>query len=315
MTLEHHCSPVELLSSRIWSIYLLINAFNYKGYVGQTVVTLKKRWDKHTYVAERGGNTRFCAAIRKYSASAFSTPMLLETCSSQKEANELERFWIKEFKTSDKEFGYNMTEGGGQGEEAGRLSADAIARGVAKRVGKLNTARRLRTLEKDRPLVEAFKKGMTRRQIREVFGVTKAKVEKALYRWKERVDPSLDLGGMKGAFRAHKLHTDAEHKPMIDALLSGMTYTEVAKAFNVTYQFVKSPLVKRFRRRCEELGIEVPVQLQDKHKTETSVVDARDAPIIALFSAGKTRNEIAKELNITYAAVKQAVLRHKTRSQ
>jgi group I intron endonuclease len=52
-------------------IYKITNLINGKFYIGQTIMTLSKRWSKHKSDANRGAGWVLSAAIRKYGADAF----------------------------------------------------------------------------------------------------------------------------------------------------------------------------------------------------------------------------------------------------
>jgi group I intron endonuclease len=300
---------------RVYEIYCVTNAVNNKKYVGQTCVGLKRRWSKHTWMAlVRNGNTRFYAAIRKHGKEAFRLS-ILQTCVGLSASDQAEKFWIIELNTMNTTYGYNSSEGG-EGRLGCRQSPEAIAKAATSKRGKQLTTRRLRTQEQDRPIVEAFKAGMSRGQIVTELGFTPAKVQKALTRWKERVDPSLRVGpdhqyeqhGTKSKKRADELN-----RPMIDALLVGKSRRQVMEEFGVNYARVKQ-VIQRHRKRCIEEGLDVPSVLFDKTGDIIAAVDARDAPVVELFKQGLKRGEIATKLGITYAAVKQALVRHRRRT-
>ena len=94
-------------------IYLITNLENQKRYVGQTVNTILHRWRDHVDEAYEGNksNSLLHRAIIKYGASSFSIEQL-EEC-QDKDLNEKEKYYIKEYDTYyTHNKGYNMTWGG-----------------------------------------------------------------------------------------------------------------------------------------------------------------------------------------------------------
>ena len=91
-------------------IYLIRNLINGKGYVGQTEMTIARRWSGHKSAA-KSSSALLHRAIRKYGNENFSIttvascdPLLL---------NDLEKHYIKFYGTHfSTGHGYNLTEGG-----------------------------------------------------------------------------------------------------------------------------------------------------------------------------------------------------------
>lgn len=90
-------------------IYLASNLITGKRYVGQTIKTLEERKAKHLQNSQTDLNNRFYQAIRKHGIDSFEWEVLEEV--EQKNLDEREIYWIKEFNTLYE--GYNMTIGGG----------------------------------------------------------------------------------------------------------------------------------------------------------------------------------------------------------
>ena len=89
-------------------IYLITNNINQKQYVGQTIMTLKQRWNKHLSVSRQENPTGIAGAIKKYGKDNF-TMQLLATCNIE-DLNDLEQYYIKKYDTFNN--GYNLTLGG-----------------------------------------------------------------------------------------------------------------------------------------------------------------------------------------------------------
>lgn len=92
---------------KIYTVYIHTNTLNNKKYVGITSKDVSKRW-----VNGRGYRTgKFKNAINKYGWDKFSHE-ILATKLTEKEAKQLEIFYIKKFDTKNRNLGYNLTDGG-----------------------------------------------------------------------------------------------------------------------------------------------------------------------------------------------------------
>lgn len=98
----------------MWYIYKLQNKINGKIYIGQTCQRPEERWNDHR---RHGGqlNTPISKAIGKYGWDNFEKS-IIDTASTQKEADEKEIYWINLYKcniiVNGKDYGYNVALGG-----------------------------------------------------------------------------------------------------------------------------------------------------------------------------------------------------------
>ena len=92
-------------------IYKIVNQINQKMYIGQTTVTVERRWQKHISDSKRKElqNRPLYKAFNKYGIENFLIE-IIEECSNDILA-EREKFWILHFNTCSGE-GYNATFGG-----------------------------------------------------------------------------------------------------------------------------------------------------------------------------------------------------------
>lgn len=90
-------------------IYIIRNKINDKVYVGQTWTTTKKRW-KYGYHRQ----PHMWNAIKLYGRENFYYEELL-SCWTQEDANYFEKYFIQHYKANDREFGYNLHDGGSNG--------------------------------------------------------------------------------------------------------------------------------------------------------------------------------------------------------
>lgn len=91
-------------------IYIITNTINGKQYVGQTIQSINKRFDRHCqyYGSEAENRMAIKLAIHKYGRKNF-TIKVLEQCDVEL-LNERETYYIEKFDTYNS--GYNSTRGG-----------------------------------------------------------------------------------------------------------------------------------------------------------------------------------------------------------
>lgn len=88
-------------------VYMHRNKINNKVYIGQTCMSLKKRWQNG-----RGYYTQiFGRAIKKYGWDNFEH-VILEQNLTKEQADEKEKYWIKFYNSTDTSYGYNVSTGG-----------------------------------------------------------------------------------------------------------------------------------------------------------------------------------------------------------
>ena len=91
-------------------VYLITGKTSGRQYVGQTLRTLKQRWDSHVSLALRNKGGYLARAIRKYGKEDFTVEPL-HICKTKEEMNFVEIFYIELLKTKSPK-GYNLTAGG-----------------------------------------------------------------------------------------------------------------------------------------------------------------------------------------------------------
>lgn len=132
-------------------IYIITNSINDKVYIGQTIQTLKSRWQAH---CRKGSleeqNMQIKRAIRKYGKENFSIKEL-ERCSIA-ELDEKEIYYISLYDSYKK--GYNSTKGGKSGTKELKLDT-----------------------EQQNDCIELYKLGFSLRDIAKEFNVDKATVK------------------------------------------------------------------------------------------------------------------------------------------
>lgn len=104
-----------------YEVYKIQNKITNKIYIGITTQGYQKRFRKHLKEVEAGSTFILHNAIRSYGKENFSSN-LLEEVNSIEQLKEREKFWIKALDTTNRDKGYNMTEGGDG--TFGRLHSD-----------------------------------------------------------------------------------------------------------------------------------------------------------------------------------------------
>lgn len=100
-------------------IYCISNDINDKRYIGQTVKTIRERWNEHTWDSSNrfaNSNIVLYRAFNKYGIEHFKINMIASVSCINREALEAEldikeKYYIKLFSTKSPN-GYNMTDGG-----------------------------------------------------------------------------------------------------------------------------------------------------------------------------------------------------------
>lgn len=94
-------------------IYKITNLLNNKFYIGKTKHPIDKRYYNHLWCVDNKNDVtcKIHNAIRKYGKENFKIE-LIDTCYSEEELNEKERYWIEKLNSRDPEVGYNTAKGG-----------------------------------------------------------------------------------------------------------------------------------------------------------------------------------------------------------
>ena len=99
-----------------YTVYMHVNKINNKKYIGITKTSVNKRWGNNGSGYGRNKQSIFYRAIQKYGWDNFEHLILYEKL-SRDEACNIEIKLIKEYKTQDSNFGYNIQPGGQLGND------------------------------------------------------------------------------------------------------------------------------------------------------------------------------------------------------
>lgn len=100
------------ISETIWSVYKITNIINNKIYIGQTQ-DYKNRWSRHKSDARLGKkhNYHLYNSMRKYGINNFVFEIIAQT-KYVEEIDKLEINLIEQYKSTNKDIGYNNSPGG-----------------------------------------------------------------------------------------------------------------------------------------------------------------------------------------------------------
>ena len=92
-------------------IYKITNLINNKVYIGLTKVSITNRWYDHLRHCRNKVNKPLYNSINKYGVDKF-TIKIIDSCDDGSQLEQLEIKYIAEYKSTDRQFGYNLTHGG-----------------------------------------------------------------------------------------------------------------------------------------------------------------------------------------------------------
>lgn len=91
-------------------IYKITNNVNKKVYIGQSIRPIEYRFKRHINDALNNViDTHFARAIRKYGKDNFQIE-LIDNAKTQDELNLKEQYWIRYYKSTNSQYGYNETD-------------------------------------------------------------------------------------------------------------------------------------------------------------------------------------------------------------
>lgn len=137
-------------------IYLITNESNGMVYVGQTIMSIEKRWNAHLCDARNGRRRcpRLDDAIRKDSPAVFKIETIC-LCFSAADLDEKEAYYVKAFDSINPEKGYNTIPGGSmpswRGKKFSQEHREKIRIAAKKRTHSEETKRKFSEQRKGKP--------------------------------------------------------------------------------------------------------------------------------------------------------------------
>jgi len=193
-------------------IYKITNLKNNKIYIGKTI-NIKKRWERHQYLASTGTKRHLYNAMRYYGVENFTIDVV-ETCLDEM-ADDRERFWIEKTKSYKKEIGYNKSRGG---EGGNTWELNDHKEQTSKKISSSNKGKTVSQETRDKISNSSKGKKLTEKQKYKISNTLKSK-----YKSGELVAKPIPR-----EHRRYRYHSDEAKKKMSQAK-KGKTYDEIYK--------------------------------------------------------------------------------------
>lgn len=247
-------------------IYKIENIKNGKIYIGQTV-NYKRRIQHHINDLQNNKhfNKHLQSAYLKYGLDTFKFDLICEC--AKEELDNLEKFYISKYNSTDEDKGYNMMYGG--------QSYREFTQEVRDKMSKARKGRKLSELHCKR--IGEAKKG---------FKLSKESIKKA----NETKKKNMIFHGEKNP---NALISDEVAKNILIDLIEGDTVENIANKYLTSKDTVYNLMYNKSYKH-------IMTEVREDIKNRTSVYMENKIDIaIKLYLDGKSQNAIAKELNIS----------------
>lgn len=200
--------------NKLGKIYIITNDVNDKVYIGQTIQTLKKRFNGHCCYSksDRSSSMYIKRAIHKYGKDKFHIS-LLEECSLDT-LNDREKYWISYYDSYNK--GYNLTLGG---QDSNYFSVNKISNTI--------------DIKKFEDYIIEFKPLAT--EVASHFGICKCSVYNLI---KELNNPNLILNSYNP--RKGKSIDDIDKNELISLYEMGWSIQDLVKKYHIRKNKISS---------------------------------------------------------------------------
>ena len=279
-------------------VYKITNLVNQKIYIGITNQTPQYRFTQHINHADRGANTHFARAIRKYGKKNFKLQEL-EYCKTYEDAQEFEKLYIEQYNSIID--GYNMSAGGG-GSVGFKISEETKAK-LRGRIISLETRKKISDSAKGNTKwvglrhTDNTKKKQSEIRKKIWLQLSEEEREKQLKRFAKLSYTSFK--GKKHKDRTKKLLAEQRwtltpEQRLMSALMweEGVTQKTIAKMMNTT----RSTII----RACREFNL----------KRENYNLDIDEVDNLYFYKKKKLK-EIAKIMNTSIPTVSRVLIKIK----
>jgi group I intron endonuclease len=256
-------------------IYKIINTINSKVYVGKTIKSLNYRFGRHLINANKKINRHLYDSINHYGKEAFKIE-LIEECADEI-LSKREIYWISKYKSNQKEFGYNMTDGG----DGGKMQPESIERMRLKKTGRKTS--------------DETKKKQSKSQIgKHVGDLNVAKRPEV----KEKISKTLKKKYKNGEIKS--------------TLQENIIKSGKKLGFNRNHSDIAKEKMSKFRlgKTYEEIyGVNIAIELKEKQKNRfignnnPNYIEIDANIILKYLKMGRNNQQISKELHISAATV------------
>lgn len=200
-----------------FKIYIIENLINGKVYVGKTS-DVKKRWAKHKSNARRYVNRRLYDSMNFYGYDNFLVSVIDES-DCENDINNKERFYIEFYKSTFKEFGYNMTPGGDGGNTISHYNEIQMSEYLGK-LKKLRSGSNFKHTEETKKIMseEATGRKLSEETKNKISEKIKSKINSGEYK--------PNISGLKKGQLGKFKHSEASRKKISDCR-KNKTYDEI----------------------------------------------------------------------------------------
>lgn len=278
-----------------------------KVYIGQTSQNnLIRRWrngGKGYFSKDSEGNYQqklMTEAINKYSWSEWKHE-IIDTCDTLEEANNLEMYYIKLYKSNNLEFGYNMTSGGKGhlGQPMSQKTKDKLSKAIKDKFkNDPEYKERVRIAHLGIPMHKNTRKALLEANIgREFSDETKLKIGKA----NGKIVLQFDLSGkfLKEYYSASEAARDIN---MTSASVTNQCNNITRKCgkylFLYKEDFEKNPNL--IKEKVEQLKVQLTEKGTLKHQGKPIIQLSKTGEFIMEFNSTK---EASEKLNISITSI------------
>lgn len=209
-------------------IYCIENLVNHKKYIGQSI-NIERRWKGHKTELKnhRHFNYHLQQSWNKYGEDNFEFTVIEECIEEDLDAREI--YWIIKYQCADKEYGYNLTDGGSKG----RQTEETRIKMSKARIGMRFSSEHVEHIRQAR------------------LGAKSTEATKAKLREIHKNPPV-------GENAPNAKLTNEQAKKIIAMLLEGIRICDIAKATKISYDVIKAIKQKRSWRHLT-IGMSFPI--------------------------------------------------------
>ena len=300
-------------------IYKITNIINGKVYIGKTEKTIQGRFNVHLKNAKNKINRYLYDAMNHYGYDKFIIEEI-EACLDSTSLNEKEKYWIGAYNSTNKNFGYNMTEGGTGGAqlpEIAKLSGIKAALTRKKNGYKVSveTRHKISKAHKGKKISEEIKiqisKKLTGRKLplNQIQGIKdrlakfhpmrgkkqteEAKLKMSIFKqgktWEELSTPEIAKQRRQKAKERFsginnpkwRVYKIDNYDKLIELVLKGFSIKQLCQEFNVSYYFLLIDFKKKFNMTINQYRLNKHIKVKDKKKREPLTQEIKDKISIA----------------------------------
>lgn len=246
-------------------IYKITNKVNGKVYIGQTQKTIQERFANHIKKAKIHTNRYLYDAMNYYGYENFTVEKI-EECPKEK-LDEREIYWISFYNSNNKNFGYNMTKGGGGGdtwtnnphkkETSEKISkANLNSKRTPEQKARMSAAQKgvyYIPIDKNELLID-IKNMMSVEDICVKYQISRRSFYKRCKDYFDKTPTEL-RGDRLTHTNTQKISLNKEE--LLKYIQKGKTLKEISNIFNVSTETVRRRIIEYFGKSIKELKKDV----------------------------------------------------------